>query len=52
MALNVKVSEIDKLKEEIGDAMIYLTKFADKCGIDLVDAAKDNLKMNEKKYTA
>ncbi len=44
--------KIQKLKEEIGDVMIYLTKLADKFGINLVDAAKKKLEINEKKYPA
>lgn len=49
---NLNPEKIEKLKEEIGDVMICLTKLADKFGINLVDAAKENLKMNEKKYPA
>lgn len=44
--------KIEKLKEEIGDVMIYLTKLADKFGINPVDAAKEKLIINEKKYPA
>ena len=48
--LNKKM--IGKLREEIGDVMIYLTKLADKFGIDPISAAKEKLRINEKKYPA
>lgn len=44
--------KIEKIKEEIGDVMIYLTKLADKFGISPIDAAKEKLIINEKKYPA
>ena len=44
--------KVEKLKEEIGDVMIYLTKLANKFGIDPVDAARKKLEINEKKYPA
>jgi dCTP diphosphatase len=40
----------EKVKEEIGDVMIFLTNLADKLGIDPVEAAREKLKMNRKKY--
>lgn len=48
--LNKKM--IGKLREEIGDVMIYLVKLADKFDIDVIDAAEKKLKINEKKYPA
>lgn len=44
--------KIEKLKEEIGDVMIYLTKLAYKFGINPVDAAKEKVVINEKRYPA
>ncbi|MCX7793041.1 MAG: nucleotide pyrophosphohydrolase [Thermodesulfovibrionales bacterium] len=44
--------KIQQLKEEIGDVMIYLTKLADKFGIDPVGAAMEKIEINEKKYPA
>ncbi len=38
------------LKEEIGDVMIYLTKLADKFGIDPLEAAREKIRINEAKY--
>ena len=39
-----------KLREEIGDVMIYLTRLADCLGIDPVRAAEEKIRINEKKY--
>ena len=39
-----------ELREEIGDVMIYLTNLADKFHIDPIEAAKDKLETNKKKY--
>ncbi|MBI5025425.1 MAG: nucleotide pyrophosphohydrolase [Nitrospirae bacterium] len=44
--------KIEKLKEEIGDVMIYLTKLANKYGINPIEAAEEKLKINQKKYPA
>lgn len=44
--------KLERLKEEIGDVMIYLTKLADKFGIDPIVAAKKKIEINEKKYPA
>ena len=41
-----------KVKEEIGDVMIYLTELADKLGIDLVETARAKLEINGQKYPA
>lgn len=46
--LNFKMKE--KVKEEIGDVMIFLTNLADKLGIDPLEAAKEKLEINRKKY--
>ncbi len=40
------------VREEIGDVMIYLTELADKLEVDLVEAAKVKLEINERKYPA
>jgi NTP pyrophosphatase (non-canonical NTP hydrolase) len=44
--------KLTKLKEEIGDITIYLINLADKFDIDIIEAAKDKLKINEAKYPA
>jgi len=43
----VKLAEV---KEEIADVMIYLTRLADRLGIDPVQAAEEKMRLNEKKY--
>ncbi len=45
-------AEREALRQEIGDVLIYLLELADKFGIDVVDAAKYKLLLNEKKYPA
>ncbi len=44
--------EQESLKQEIGDALIYLLELADKFDIDIIAAARYKLKLNEKKYPA
>ena len=38
------------MREEIGDAMIFLTNLADKIGMDPIEAAKEKIEINKKKY--
>ena len=40
----------NKIREEIGDVMIYLARLADRLGIDPVQAAEEKMRINEKKY--
>jgi dCTP diphosphatase len=42
--------EQENLRQEIGDVLVYLLELADKFGIDVVQAAKDKMLINEKKY--
>lgn len=39
-----------RLSEEIADVMIYLIRLSQKSGIDLVDAVKQKIEINELKY--
>ncbi|MFN3740947.1 MAG: nucleotide pyrophosphohydrolase [Thermodesulfovibrionales bacterium] len=48
----LEADKFKRLKEEIGDVMIYLTKLADKFGIDPLEAARQKIEINEKKYPA
>ena len=41
---------IDRVREEIGDIMIYLVELSDKLNIDPLTAAFDKIKKNAKKY--
>ncbi len=47
---SLSADKIERIKEEIGDVMIYLTRLADRLGIDPVQAAEDKMRINEKKY--
>ena len=42
--------QLDKIRAEIGDVMIYLTRLADKLGIDPLQAANEKMLINEEKY--
>lgn len=44
--------KLEKVREEIGDILIYLVNLSDKLGIDPVDSAHKKLGINEKKYPA
>jgi dCTP diphosphatase len=47
---NLDQNTLEKVKEEIGDVQIYLSRLADQLGIDPLTAAKEKLKKNAKKY--
>jgi dCTP diphosphatase len=49
---NLPPEKLAKIREEIGDVMIYLTELADKLGIDPVEAAKSKVTINGQKYPA
>ena len=42
--------EQQHLREEIGDVLVYLLELADKYHIDILQAAKDKLVLNDHKY--
>ena len=46
----LSAKKMREVREEIGDSMIYLVRLSDKLGIDPIQAAKDKLKKNKKKY--
>lgn len=41
-----------QVREEIGDVLIYLTRLADKLGVDPLMAAYEKLEVNQAKYPA
>ena len=43
-------AEQEHLAQEIGDVLVYLLELADKFDIDIVQAAKDKMILNDKKY--
>ncbi|MCP4623122.1 MAG: nucleotide pyrophosphohydrolase [bacterium] len=47
---NLDSVKLPEIKEEIADVMIYLTRLADRLGIDPVQAAEEKMQLNEKKY--
>jgi NTP pyrophosphatase (non-canonical NTP hydrolase) len=49
---NLPPEKLAKIRDEIGDVMIYLTEFADKLTIDPVEAAKSKVTINGQKYPA
>lgn len=49
---SLSTEKLAEIREEIGDAMIYLTELADKLGIDPIEAAKAKLEINGQKYPA
>lgn len=42
--------KLAQIEEEIADVMIYLTRLADRLGINPIEAAKKKMQLNEKKY--
>jgi len=47
---NLDARTREKLKDEIGDVLIYLTRLADQLGISPLEAAESKLKKNAAKY--
>jgi len=45
-------AKLQQVREEIGDVLIYLTRLADKLGIDPSEAAFEKLEVNRVKYPA
>lgn len=43
---------VSRLREEIGDVMVYLVGVADKFSIDPISAARDKLLLSAQKYPA
>ncbi|MBN1932517.1 MAG: nucleotide pyrophosphohydrolase, partial [Desulfobacterales bacterium] len=47
---NLDKKTLAKIKDEIGDVQIYLTRLSDKLGFSPLDAALEKLKKNALKY--
>jgi len=47
---NLDPVKLAQIEAEIGDVMIYLTRLADRLGIDPVKAAEEKMRLNEEKY--
>jgi len=44
--------KLKKVEEELADILIYLVRAADKLGVNLIDAARNKIEVNEQKYPA
>lgn len=44
--------KLKKVEEELADILIYLVRAADKLGVNLIEAAKNKIEVNEQKYPA
>jgi dCTP diphosphatase len=42
--------ELEKVREEMADVLLYLIRLADKLNVDLMDAAVRKIKLNAQKY--
>ena len=49
---NLDEQRLHAVRLEAADVFIYLLRLADKLKIDLVDAARDKIRLNEQKYPA
>jgi NTP pyrophosphatase (non-canonical NTP hydrolase) len=46
----LSAAQLEMVRQEIADVLIYLTRLADLLDIDLLDAAADKLAINARKY--
>lgn len=46
----VDSDKLERIKNEVGDTLIYLLRFCDILGIDPLDAANEKLRINAGKY--
>ncbi|MBI9093169.1 MAG: nucleotide pyrophosphohydrolase [Desulfobacterium sp.] len=42
--------KLEAIRQEIGDILIYLTRLSDKLGIDPLQASRDKIEINGRKY--
>jgi dCTP diphosphatase len=49
---NLPPAELARVREEIADVLIYLVRLADKLDVNLLEAARDKMKLNAAKYPA
>jgi len=47
---NLDTETSEKVRQEIGDVMVYLVRLADQLGIDPVAAAEEKMSINEARY--
>jgi len=46
------LEQLEKVRNEMGDVLIYLIRLSDVLGVDLLEAAADKLEKNAEKYPA
>ena len=46
----LQAAELRKVREEIADVLLYLIRLADKLNVDVVEAAVEKMRLNEKNY--
>lgn len=49
---NLPEEKLKKVEEELADILIYLVRLADKLNVDLIEAARKKIRVNEQKYPA
>jgi len=49
---NLAPDKLTRVREEIGDILIYLANICDRLNIDPIEAAQDKLEKNREKYPA
>ncbi len=49
---NLSSTKLKQIEAELADLFIYLIRIADKLNIDLAEAAKQKIELNEQKYPA
>jgi NTP pyrophosphatase (non-canonical NTP hydrolase) len=49
---NLPPEALAKVREEMADVLNYLVRLADKLDVDLLEAARDKIKLNAQKYPA
>jgi dCTP diphosphatase len=47
---NLSPAELARVREEMADVLNYLVRLADKLDVDLIQAARDKIKLNAQKY--
>ena len=47
---SLPLQKLSEVEEELADTFIYLIRLADKLDVDLLEAAKNKIKVNEQKY--
>ena len=49
---SLEPQQLEQVREELADVLLYLVRLADKLGIDLAQAASDKIELNARKYPA